>query len=232
MEQAGMISTSMISTSMIGTSKLSLFIASIILGTSALMYAQEQREDSKPNETSRPAASKDEKTRPVQDDKRGTVTPQDSRDRGAKAPEQNEDRAVRGEDRSSHQQDNNSRMEQRTDRNTQSNRETNNETSTRDSRSDRGTMQAQGNDHRSGGRIPQEQFQSHFGRQHTFAVSHPTVVGGQPQFQYGGYTFNIIGAWPADWSYSDEYYVDSINDDYILFDLAHPGVSVAIVVVM
>jgi len=216
MEQAGMISTSMIS-----TSKLSLFIASIILGTSALMYAQEQREDSKPNETSRPAASKDEKTRPVQDDKRGTVTPQDSRDQGAKAPEQNEDRAVRGEDRSSHQQDNNS-----------SNRETNHETSTRDNRSERGTMQAQGSDHRSGGRIPEEQFRSHFGRQHTFAVSRPTVVGGQPQFQYGGYSFNIIGAWPADWSYSDEYYVDYINDDYVLFDLAHPGVSLAIVVVM
>lgn len=221
MEQGGMISTSMIS-----TSKLSLFVASIILGTSALMYAQEQREDSKPNETSRPAASKDEKTRPVQDDKRGTVTPQDSRDQGVKAPEQNEDRSVRGEDRSSHQQDT-SNSPERSDRNTQSNRETSS-----DRRSDRGTMQAQGNDHRSDGRIPHDQFQSHFGRQHTFVVSHPTVVGGQPQFQYGGYTFNIIGAWPADWSYSDEYYVDSINDDYVLFDLAHPGISVAIVVVM
>jgi hypothetical protein len=224
MEQAGMIRRSMIS-----KSKLLLFVGSIVLGTSALMYAQDQREDPKPNETSRPAASKDEKARPAQDDKRGgTATPQDSRDQGAKAPEQNEDKAVRGEDRSSHQQDNNSRMEQRTDGNSQSNRETSN----RDSRSERGTMQAQGNDHRSGGRIPEEQFKSHFGRQHTFAVSHPTVVGGQPQFQYGGYTFNIIGAWPADWSYSDEYYVDYINDDYVLFDLAHPGVSVAIVVVM
>ena len=213
---------------MISKSKLSLFVASIILGTSALMFAQDQREDPKPNETSRPAASKDEKARPAQDDKRGgTATPQDSRDQGAKAPEQNEDKAVRGEDRSSHQQDNNSRMEQRNDRNTQSNGETN-----RDSHSARGTMQAQGNDHRSGGRIPQEQFQSHFGRQHTFVVNHPTVVGGQPQFQYGGYTFNIIGAWPADWSYTDEYYVDYINDDYVLFDLAHPGASVMIVVVM
>jgi hypothetical protein len=220
MKQAGMISTS----------KLSLFVASVILGASALMYAQEQREDSKPNETSRPAATKDEKTHPTQNDKRGdTATPQDSRDQGARAPEQNEDRAVRGEDRSSNQQDNNSRMEQRTDRNTQSNRETNHETSNRDSRSERGTA---GNDHRGGGRIPEEQFQSHFGRQHTFVVSHPTVVGGQSQFQYGGYTFNVIGEWPADWSYSDEYYVDSINDDYVLFDLAHPGISVAIVVVM
>jgi len=223
MEQAGMISKS----------KLSLFLASMILGTSALMYAQEQREDPKPNETSRPAASKDEKARPTQDDKRGgATTPQDSRDQGARAPEQNEDKAVRGEDRSSHQQDNNSRMEQRNDRNAQSNRETNHETSNRDSRSERGTTQAQGNEHRSGGRIPQEQFQSHFGRQHTFVVGHPTIVGGQPQFQYGGYSFNIIGAWPGDWSYSDEYYVDYINDDYVLFDLAHPGVSVAIVVVM
>lgn len=225
MEQAGMISKS----------KLSLFVASIILGTSALVYAQDQREDSKPNESSRPAASKDEKARPAQDDKRGgTATPQDSRDQGAKAPEQNEDKAMRGEDRSSHQQDNNSRTDQRTDRNAQSNRETNNETSTRDSRSERGTTQAQGqgNDHRSGGRISEEQFRSHFGRQHTFSVSRPVVVGGQPQFQYGGYTFNIIGAWPSDWAYTDEYYVDYINDDYLLFDLAHPGVSVAIVVVM
>jgi hypothetical protein len=228
MEQAGMVSTSMIS-----KSKLSFFVASIILGTSALIYAQDQREDSKPNETSRPAASKDEKARPAQDDKRGgTATPQDSRDQGAKAPEQNEDKAVRGEDRSSHQQDNHSSMEQRTDRNAQSNRETNHETSNHASRPEGGTTQAQGNDHRSGSRIPEEQFHSHFGRQHTFAVSHPTVVGGQPQFQYGGYTFNIIGAWPADWGYSDQYYVDYINDDYLLFDLAHPGVSVAIVVVM
>jgi hypothetical protein len=218
---------------MISKLKLSLFVASIILGTSALVYAQDQREDPKPNEPSRPAASKDEKARPAQDDKRsGTATPQDSRGQGAKAPEQNEDKAVRGEDRSSHQQDNNSRMEQRNDRNTQSNGETNHETSNRDSHSGRETTQAQGNDHRSGGRIPQEQFRSHFGRQHTFVVSRPVVVGGQPQFQYGGYTFNIIGAWPADWAYTDEYYVDYINDDYVLFDLAHPGASVMIVVVM
>jgi hypothetical protein len=222
MGQAGMMSKS----------KLSLFVASIILGASALMYAQDQREDSKPNDTSRPAASKDEKARPAQDDKRGgTATPQDSRGQGAKAPEQTEDKAVRGEDRS-HQQDNHSSMEQRTDRNAQSNRETNNETSKRDNRSERGTTQGQGNDHRSGGRISEEQFRSHFGRQHTFAVGRPVVVGGQPQFQYGGYTFNIIGAWPADWADTDEYYVDYINDDYLLFDLAHPGVSVAIVVVM
>jgi hypothetical protein len=216
----------------VSASTLSLSLASLILGTSALMYAQDQREDSKPNETSRPATSKDEKARPTQDDKRGTANPQDSRDQGAKAPEQNEDRSVRGEDRSSHQQDtNNSRQDtNKTDRNAQSNHDASN----RDSRSDRGTMQAQGqgNEHRGGGRIPEEQFRSHFGRQHTFVVSRPTVVGGQPQFQYGGYTFNIIGAWPADWAYTDQYYVDYINDDYLLFDLNHPGVSVAIVVVM
>jgi hypothetical protein len=119
-------------------------------------------------------------------------------------------------------------MEQRSDRNAQANHETSN----RDNQSDRGTMQAQGNDHQRGGRIPEEQFRSHFGRQHTFVVGRPTVIGGQPQFQYGGYTFNIVGAWPADWSDSDEYYVDYINNDYVLYDLSHPGVSVAIVVVM
>lgn len=220
----------------VSASTLSLSLASLILGTSALVFAQDQREDSKPNETSRPAASKDEKARPAQDDKRGgAATPQDSREQGAKAPEQKEDRSVRGDDRSSHQQDTTTSRQdtnktEHTDRNAQSNHDASN----RDSRSDRGTMQAQGQrgEHRGGGRIPEEQFRSHFGRQHTFVVSHPTVVGGQPQFQYGGYTFNIIGAWPAEWAYTDEYYVDYVNDDYLLFDLAHPGVSVAIVVVM
>ena len=113
-----------------------------------------------------------------------------------------------------------------------STRQENTKQGDRNEHSNQTQMQAQGGDHRGGGRIPEDKFKSNFGRQHTFKVSRPTVVGGQPQFQYGGYAFNIIGAWPVEWSYDDAVYVDYINGEYFLFDLAHPGVSVAIVVVM
>ena len=186
----------------VSVSTLSLFLCA-----SGWMFAQEQHEDAKPNDESRPAASKpahDEKAKPAHEDKRGEAKPQEQHETG-KVPEQTEDKSM-------HQENT-----KQGDRNEHSNQT---------------QMRAQGSDHRGGGRIPEDKFKSNFGRQHTFKVSRPTVVGGQPQFQYGGYSFNIIGAWPGDWSYDDPVYVDYINGEYFLFDLAHPGVSVAVVVVM
>jgi hypothetical protein len=188
---------------------VSVSTLSLFLGVSGWVFAQEQQEEAKPNDESRPAASKpahDEKAKPAHEDKRGdNAKPQEQQQEAGKAPEQTEDKSTRQE---------------------------NTKKGDRNEHSSQTQMQAQGGDHRGGGRIPEDKFKSNFGRQHTFKVSRPTVVGGQPQFQYGGYTFNIIGAWPVEWSYDDAVYVDYINGEYFLFDLAHPGVSVAIVVVM
>lgn len=186
---------------------VSVSTLSLFLGVSGWVFAQEQQEEAKPNDESRPAASKpahDEKAKPAHEDKRGDSAKSQQQETG-KAPEQTEDKSTRQE---------NTKQGDRSEHSSQT------------------QMQAQGGDHRGGGRIPEDKFKSNFGRQHTFKVSRPTVVGGQPQFQYGGYSFNIIGAWPVDWSYDDAVYVDYINGEYFLFDLAHPGVSVAIVVVM
>jgi len=81
-----------------------------------------------------------------------------------------------------------------------------------------------------GARIPDEKFRASFGRQHTFVVNRPTVVGGQPHFQYGGYSFAIVDAWPVGWAYTDQCYIDYIDGEYFLFDLLHPGVQIALVV--
>jgi hypothetical protein len=209
---------------------ISVSTLSLFLGASALMYAQEQHEDTKQQDTkqdekARPAAN--QKAKPAQNEKQGdmTRTQEQNRDRTGNVPEQNEDKAMRTEDRAAHQEG--SKQGERNDRNTQD-RSTQSE---RNMQSGNTSMQSQ-KGRRSGGHIPDDKFRSQFGRQHTFKVSRPTVVGGQPQFQYGGYAFEIIDAWPGDWSYSDEVYVDYINDEYVLFDLAHPGVSVALVVVM
>lgn len=85
---------------------------------------------------------------------------------------------------------------------------------------------------RSGGRIPDDKFRSHFGRQHAFVVNQVQVIEGQPRFQYSGFWFALVDPWPAGWAYTDDCYIDYIDGEYFLFDLLHPGVQVAVLVVM
>jgi hypothetical protein len=82
-----------------------------------------------------------------------------------------------------------------------------------------------------GGHIPDNQFHAHFGRSHTFRAQ-TVIVAGQPQFQYSGYSFELVDAWPADWAYTDDCYIDYIDGEYFLFDLLHPGIRIAVFVVM
>lgn len=81
-------------------------------------------------------------------------------------------------------------------------------------------------------RIPDDRFRQQFGRSHTFAVRPVGVAGGQQGFIYSGYTFVFLDPWPEDWAYDDGYYVDDIDGDYYLYDLVHPGMRIALFVVM
>ena len=80
--------------------------------------------------------------------------------------------------------------------------------------------------------IPEEKFRAQFGRSHTFKAPRPQLVEGQPQFVYGGYSFVLIDPWPMEWAYADDVYVDYVDGDYFLYNLAHPGVRIALFVVM
>lgn len=82
-----------------------------------------------------------------------------------------------------------------------------------------------------GGRIPDDKFKAHFGRSHTFRAQ-TVIVAGRPQFQYGGYSFQLVDAWPVGWAYTDDCYIDYIDGEYFLFDLLHPGVRIAVFVVL
>jgi hypothetical protein len=82
------------------------------------------------------------------------------------------------------------------------------------------------------GRIPDADFHAHFGREHHFHVGHPQVVNGQSRFQYGGYSFTFVEAWPVGWGYDDDFFVDFIDGQYYLIDLRHPEVRLALVVVL
>jgi hypothetical protein len=79
--------------------------------------------------------------------------------------------------------------------------------------------------------IPDDKFRAHFGRSHSFKAR-TVIVEGQPQFQYGGYSFQLVDAWPVGWAYTDDCYIDYIDGEYFLFDLLHPGIRIAVFVVM
>jgi hypothetical protein len=97
------------------------------------------------------------------------------------------------------------------------------------SSANRGTRAGITNASLHGGRqIPQQRFQASFGRAHTFAMGHPTMIGGQASFQFGGYWFGIVDPWPAAWLYTDTVYVDFIGGEYVLVNVMHPGVYVAV----
>jgi hypothetical protein len=53
----------------------------------------------------------------------------------------------------------------------------------------------------------------------------------QPVVAYGGYSFQLVTAWPVDWGFDDDVYVDYVDDGYYLFDLLHPGIRIAVIVV-
>ena len=174
----------------------------LLFGTTALIYAQDQRDEAK---TPR-QETRPEASKPTQDEP-------SSRQGEAKPPEQSEDKPVRGDAKSSSKQ-----------QDTKPSRQS--------GQAGQSNQHAQRSaDHR-GGRIPDDKFRAQFGRQHTFKINRTTTAQGQPGFQYGGYTFAIIDVWPAEWAYTDDCYVDYVDGEYFLFDLLHPGVGAAIVVVL
>ena len=82
--------------------------------------------------------------------------------------------------------------------------------------------------------IPQDQFRLRFGNQHWFRIhTRPSIYGGYPRFQYGGFWFTLVDPWPEFWSetwYSnDDVYLD-YNDGYYLYNRRHPGFGIAVTV--
>jgi hypothetical protein len=83
-----------------------------------------------------------------------------------------------------------------------------------------------------GRRIPDDQFRSHFGREHRFHVQRAQIVNvSQPVVVYGGYSFQLVDPWPAEWSYDDDCYIEDVDGEYFLYDVLHPGMRIAVFVV-
>ena len=48
------------------------------------------------------------------------------------------------------------------------------------------------------------------------------------RFQYGGYWFGFVDAWPSDWLYTQDVFVVEINGVYYLCNAMYPGVNVTL----
>jgi DNA mismatch repair ATPase MutL len=86
---------------------------------------------------------------------------------------------------------------------------------------------AQRGDRKSVRKIPQEKFQVSFGREHHFHVQKRD----DRRVQYGGYVFEYEEAWPAVWSWDDDFYIEEDGDDYYLVDVVHPEARILVVIV-
>lgn len=82
-----------------------------------------------------------------------------------------------------------------------------------------------------GMQIPDDRFRAHFGPEHHFRVQRVILIEERPRFQYSGYWIELLDPWPTDWSYTDDCYVDYVDDGYFLFSPLHPGVRIAVIVI-
>jgi hypothetical protein len=187
----------------------------MLLGTSGMARAQEGRDEAKPPQQEEP---KQEEAKP-------------ERQKDAK-PDAKPGRQQNDEAKPGRQQESGRAEEGKSPKNEKENPEmrTGQEQQGRPAEKNGGDHAARASGQR-GQKIPDDKFRSNFGRQHTFRVQKPVVVEGQPRFQYGGYWFVIADPWPVGWDYSAEVYVDYIDGEYVLIDLLHPGVQIAVFVV-
>jgi hypothetical protein len=205
----------------INTGAQSLFLGTFLLGTTVLMQAQDRPDNAKPAEPD----NRPEATKPSPQDE-SSPNPKESKpskqDEDKSAPHNQDKSTPQNEDKTAHgNEDKASRGD--------------NKAGKQEEQSERGRQPgeaAEGVADRRGGHIPDEKFHANFGREHRFKMQRPTVVEGRPTFQYSGYSFVLVDAWPMEWAYTDDCYIDYIDGEYFLFDLAHPGVRLAIVVTM
>jgi hypothetical protein len=84
----------------------------------------------------------------------------------------------------------------------------------------------QSEQHAGGGRIPADRYKANFGREHSFRVSEGDYRN--HRFQYGGYSFGFVDAWPSNWLYTQNVYVVEINGVYYLCNSSYPGVNLTL----
>jgi hypothetical protein len=205
----------------------------LLMGITASISAQDDRE--KPQ--AQPAAH-DEKANPPEEKRAPEAKPAQDEEKRTQQDEKQDDKKAQNDEKREQKNDKQENAKQENEKQVQDQQKQQQKDEKRAQQDDknhpqvRPTQDAHRAGNNGGGRIPDDKFRSSFGHDHHFRMNRPTVVSGQPRFQYGGYWFVIGDAWPVGWDYSDDCYIDYVDGEYLLFDLAHPGASIVISVVL
>jgi phage repressor protein C with HTH and peptisase S24 domain len=173
----------------------------LLIGAAAPSYAQQDPQDQKQEQKDKPADKKtaDDKNA-KQEDKNAQQEDRNKQQEQKNAQQQ--DRNTKQEEKSTQQQDKNNQQEQKNAQQTRAN-----------------------NNH--GGRIPADRYQANFGREHSFHVRESDYSRDR-RFEYGGYSFGFVDAWPSNWLYTQDVYVIEIDGVYYLCNPSYPGVNVTL----
>jgi len=196
----------------------------LLFGMAVPAYSQQdQRDEGKPPQQEEPKPAHPDRAAPPERKEthppvQGQQRPQEERRVEPAPPRQRPDDARRAQDEQQKQERDQSRHTQEPVQ-----------------REQQKQMERRNQDHRVGERrhvrIPDERFHAVFGREHRFRIERPVIIEGAPRFQYSGYWLELTQPWPAQWVYTDEFYVDYIDGDYYMFDPRYPGMRILVFVI-
>jgi DNA mismatch repair ATPase MutL len=213
-----------------GTSTLLLGFL-LTVGFAAPSYAQDQQEDKPKQQPAKPQDAKPEhEGQPKQQaapPKTPNEQPRPDKEKEAGPPKQEPQAEQPKTEKQSRQVEKQNEQQQQEQEKTQKDQQKQYGQQRQYTQQQRGEQPRGG-----GGRIPDDRYRAHFGREHHFHVGHPQIVEGQPHFEYAGYSFIIVQAWPADWGYDDDVYIVDDDGVYYLCDLAHPGAQLELNVIL
>ena len=194
---------------------ISTAVLSLSLGIVIPAYAQQEQHDQQEESKDKPAQEKENKAQPEK-----TAHPE------VKNAQQQEKNA-KPEEKNAQQQNNN--KQEKTAQQQKNNKEEKNaqEQHPQEAKSGKQEEHSSGN---GGGRIPEDRYKANFGSGHRFRVTEANYR--DRRFQYGGYSFGFVDAWPSNWLYTQEVYVVEINGVYYLCNASYPGVNLALSVTL
>jgi flagellar biosynthesis GTPase FlhF len=195
------------------TGIISIAILSLLLGTAALTYAQQDQDKpaAQDEKAQKDKSAKQEDKNAKQQDKNNTT----QREKNAQQQDKNN---TKQEEKSAQQQDKNNRQEKN---NAQQQNRNNNK------QDEKNTQQAQRAGGNGRGRIPEDRFRASFGREHSFRVNQADYSRDR-RFQYGGYSFVFVDEWPSNWLYTQDVFVVEIDGVYYLCNAMYPGVNITL----
>jgi hypothetical protein len=187
---------------------ISTAVLSLSLGATVPGYAQQEQHDQQEDKNDKPAQEKEKKAQPEK-----SVKPEE---KNTQQPE----KSVKPEERNTQQREQSAKPEERNAQQEQKNAKPEERNAQQQAQPERQEQRG------GGGRIPAERYQANFGREHSFRVSQGDYSN--HRFEYGGYSFAFVDAWPSNWLYTQDVFVVELNGMYYLCNPMYPGVNIAI----